>query len=67
MLLVDCHVEGFPFHLHHFFQGKYVLLNYIDFDGVDRKIFRNCVDEIQGRGKSDTPKKVGCSTVYGTE
>ena len=44
--LVDCQVEGWPSHLHHICQGGYVLLNYIDFDGVEWKICRDCVDEI---------------------
>ena len=29
-----------------------MILDYIDFDGVERKICRNCVYEIRGRGKS---------------
>ena len=44
-----------------------MLLNNIDFDGVERNICCNCVDKIRGRGKSETLKKVGDSTVYGTE
>ena len=43
-----------------------MLLNYIDFGGAERKICRDCVHEIWGRGKSDTLKKVGYSTLYGT-
>ena len=65
--LVDCQVEGCPLRLHRDCQGEYVILNNIDFDGVERKIFCDCVDKIRGRGKSETLKKVGDSTVYGTE
>ena len=39
----------------------------INIDGGERKICRDCVDNIQGRGKSETLKKVGDSTVYRTE
>ena len=44
-----------------------MLLNDIDFDGAERKICRDCVDKIQGRGKSETLKKVGESTMYGMD
>ena len=33
---------------------------------MERSIFRDCVDKLQGQGKSETSKKVGYSTVYGT-
>ena len=42
-------------------------MNYIDFDGAEKNICRNYVDEIRGRGKSETLKKVGYSTVYRTD
>ena len=42
-------------------------MSYIDFDGVERKICRDCVDGICGRGKSDTLKKVVDSTLYMTD
>ena len=42
-------------------------MNYIDFDGSERKICRNCVEKLQGQGKSETLKKVGDSTVYRTD
>ena len=64
--LVDCQVEGCPLHLHHICKGVCVLLNYIDFDGAERNIFCDCVDELRGQGKSETLKKVGDSTVYRT-
>ena len=67
VVLVDCQVEGHPLRSHHICQGEYVVLNDIDFDGAERKIFRDCVDAIQGKGKSETLKKVGDSTVYGTD
>ena len=53
--------------LHCVCQGGGVLLNYIYFDGAEQKIFHDCVDELQGWGKSDTLKKVGDNIVYGTE
>ena len=43
-----------------------MVLNYIDFDGTERRFSHNCVDELLGRGKSDTLKKVGYITMYGT-
>ena len=42
-------------------------MNYIDFDGAERKICRNCVDKLRGRGKSETLNKVGDITVYRTD
>ena len=39
----------------------------IDLYGGEQKICRDCVDEIRGRGKSETLQKVGDSTVYGTD
>ena len=67
MALVDCQVEGFPLFLHHVFQGGYVVLNYINFDGAERKICCNCVDNLWVQGKSKTLKKVGDRTVYGMD
>ena len=67
MALVDCQVEGCHFCLHHVFQGGYVVLNYINFDGAERKICRNCVDKLRVQGKSKTLKKVGDRTVYGMD
>ena len=61
--LVDCQVEGFHLILHHICQGDYVILNDIDYDGAEWNIFRNCVDKLQGRGKSEKLKKAGDSTV----
>ena len=52
MVLVAFRVKGCPSRLHHVCQGRYVLVNYIDFDGAERNIFDDCVDEIRGRGKS---------------
>ena len=43
-----------------------MVLNFIDFDGVERNICLDCVDDLRGRGKSETLKKVGDSTVYRT-
>ena len=65
--LVDCQVEACPSLMHHVFQGGYVILGYIDFDGAERKICCNCFDKLQGWGKSDTSKNVVYSTMYGTD
>ena len=65
--LVGFQVDGCPSRLNHVCQGEYVLLNYIDFDGSDRNICRDSVDEIRGREKSETLEKVVDRTVYGTE
>ena len=62
--LVDCQMEGCASRLHHFYQGKYVAMHDIDLDGTERKIFRNCVDELRVGGKPEKLKKVGHSTVY---
>ena len=61
--LVDCQVKGFPSRLQHGCQGGYVLLNGFYFDGAERKICHSCVDNLRGRGKSKTLKKVGYRTV----
>ena len=44
-----------------------MVLNYIDFDGAERKICRDCVDELRVGRKSETLKKMGNSTMYGTD
>ena len=62
--IVDCQVEGCLPRLHHVCQGVYVILNDIDFGGAEQKICRDCVDELRGRGESETLKKVGYKTVY---
>ena len=66
MALVDFLVEGRPSSLRHICQGEYVAMNEIDLDRGEQNIFRNYVDEIQGRGKSKTLNNMGSSTVYGT-
>ena len=42
-------------------------LDYIDFDRAEHNICRNCVDELRGRGKSETLDKVRDRTVYGMD
>ena len=42
-------------------------MNEIDLDGGEPKTFCDCVDKIRVRGKSETLKKVGYGTVYGTD
>ena len=61
--LFDCRAEGCPSRLHHVYQGGYVPMNEINLDGGDTKICRDCVDKIQGQGKSDALKNLGYSTV----
>ena len=65
--VVDFQVEGCPSILKHIYQGGYVAMNEIDLDGGERKIFCDCVDGIRGQVKSETLKKVGDSTMYGTD
>ena len=65
--LVGFQLEGCPSHFHHICQGEYVDMNEIDLDGRERNICHNCVDDIHERGKSETLKKVGDSTMYRTD
>ena len=44
-----------------------MVLDYIYFDEVERKICCNCVDDLRVRVKPETLKKVGYSTVYRTD
>ena len=67
MALVDFQVDSFSLRLHHVFKEGYAVLNDIYFDGSEQKICCGCVDELRGRSKSETLKKVGDSTVYGTD
>ena len=39
VVLVGFQVEGYPLRLHHVYQGRYVVLNYIFFYGAKRKFF----------------------------
>ena len=41
-------------------------MNEINLDGGKMNIFRDCVEDIRGRDKSETLKKMGYITVYGT-
>ena len=43
-----------------------MVLDYIYFDGEERRIFRDCVEKLRGRGKSEKLNKVLEITVYGT-
>ena len=47
--------------------GGYVAMHDIYLDRSERKIFRDCVDELHMGGKPDKSKKVGYSTVYRTD
>ena len=44
--------------------GGYMDMHEIELDGADRKVCRNCVDELRMGGKTGKSKKVGQSTVY---
>ena len=44
-----------------------MVLNCIDFDGAERKICSDCVDELRVGIKSDILKKMGDITVYGID
>ena len=54
VVLVHFQVGGCPSRLHKVCQWEYVAMNVIDLDGGEQKIFRDCVDEIHGQGKSET-------------
>ena len=48
MALVDFQVEGLPFaSAPRLAGGGYMAMNEINFDEGERKLFRNCVDNIQ--------------------
>ena len=51
----------------HLSGGGYVAMYEINIDGVERKICRDCVDELRMGGKPEELKKVGHSTVYRTD
>ena len=56
-----------PFTIAPILLGGYEVLNCIDFDGAERKICSDCVDELRVGIKSDILKKVGESTLYTAE
>ena len=63
---VDFKLEGCASRLHKVYNGEYVTMYEINIDGSERKIFRDCVDELRIEVKPDKLKKVGHSTVYRT-
>ena len=67
MALVDFQVEGCASRLHHVWQGGYLVMHEIDLDRAERKIFCDCVDEIQMGGKPEKLENMGHSTVYRTD
>ena len=67
VVIIYCQVGGLTLRLNHFYQGGYVLLNDIDFDGTERKICRNCFDNLRDQGKPETLKKAEYNTVYGAD
>ena len=56
-----------PFALATHLLGGYVVLNDIYFDVSERNICRDCIDELQGRGKSETVKKMWDINLYGVD
>ena len=65
--LVDFQMRGCELRLNHVCQGEYVAIHEIDLDGAERKICRNCVDELWMGDKPEKLKKVQHRTVYRTE
>ena len=65
--LVDCQIKGCESRLHHVYQGEYVAMHDIKLDRAERKICRECVDNLWIRGKPEKLKMVQHSTVYRTD
>ena len=45
--LVDFQMKGYELRLHHVYQGEYVAMQEIELDGLERKIFRECIDNLR--------------------
>ena len=65
--LVGFQIKGCESHCHHVCQGGYVDMQEINLDKAERKICRNCVDDIWMGYKPAKLKKVKYNTVYRTE
>ena len=65
--LVDCQMKGCESRLHHVCQGEYVAMHDIKLDGAERKICRECVDNLRMGGKPEKLKMVQHSTVFRTD
>ena len=65
--LVHCQMNGCELRLHHVCQGGYVNKHEIELNGVERKIFRECIDDLWMGCKPEKLKMVQHSTVYRTD
>ena len=65
--LVDCQMKGRESRLHHVCQGEYVDMHEIEIDGSERKIFRECIDDLRMGGKCEKSKMMQDRTVYRME
>ena len=57
--LVDCQMKGLESCLHHVCQGEYVAMQEIELDGSERKICRECIDDLRMGGKFEKIKDDG--------
>ena len=64
MALVDFQMKGCELRLHHVCQGGYVAMHEIELDGSERKICRECIDDLRMGGKFEKSKMMQDSTVY---
>ena len=62
--LVDCQMKGCESRLHPVCQGGYVAMHDIELDGSERKICRECIDDLSMGGKFEKLKMMQDSTVY---
>ena len=62
--LVDCQMKGCESRLHHVYQGEYVAMHEIELDGSERKIFRECIDDLRMGNKFKKLKMIQDSTLY---
>ena len=67
MDLVDFQIKGCESRLHHVCQGEYVAMHEIELDGSERKICRECIDDLWMGGKFEKLKMMQDSTVYRME
>ena len=67
VVIVDCQVEGFIYHLKHVWQGGYAAMHEINIYGAEQKVCCDFFDELWMGGNPDKLNKVGHSTVYRTD
>ena len=65
--LVDFQMKVCESRLHHVCQGEYVAMHEIKLDRAERKICRDCVDDLRMGGKPYKLKMAHHSTVYRTD